>query len=112
MTLSQLIGLGGVTCILYAYAMLQLRFWHQDMLRHSLVNLIGAVAILISLLESWNLPSFIIEVVWITVSLYGIGRWWRTRRLELRQGPKPQQESQQALHQALHQKGESPSEPK
>jgi hypothetical protein len=43
--------------------------------------LIGAVLILVSLLYEWNFPSVVIEVFWAVISLYGIAKSWRERRL-------------------------------
>jgi hypothetical protein len=37
----------------------------------SLLNTLGAICILISLLYAWNLASFVMEVIWLTLSLYG-----------------------------------------
>ncbi|WP_235602800.1 CBU_0592 family membrane protein [Piscirickettsia litoralis] len=41
----------------------------------SIINLVGAILLLISLCIHFNLGSFIIEVFWILISLYGIAKW-------------------------------------
>lgn len=43
------------------------------------LNLLGALLITLSLFESWNLPSLVIEVFWMLISGYGILRlFWKT----------------------------------
>lgn len=68
------IGLSGVFLVLLSYFLLQIDLWHKDAISYSLVNLIGAIAILMSLLVHFNLSSMIIEIVWISISLYGLIR--------------------------------------
>jgi hypothetical protein len=36
------------------------------------MNTIGAILILISLYYDWNLASFVMEVIWLSLSLYGV----------------------------------------
>jgi hypothetical protein len=40
-----------------------------------LMNLIGAVLILISLVHDFNLAAFVLESVWGVISFYGLARW-------------------------------------
>lgn len=37
-------------------------------------NLVGALLILVSLYDAWNLPSVVIEAFWAGISLYGLLR--------------------------------------
>lgn len=69
-----LVGTAGVVSILVAYFLLQTERWSGQSLSYSLVNLIGSVMITISLIYDFNLSSFIIEVAWIAISIYGILR--------------------------------------
>lgn len=69
-----LVGTAGVVSILLAYFLLQTERWSGQSLSYSLVNLIGSVMITISLIYDFNLSSFIIEVAWIAISIYGIVR--------------------------------------
>lgn len=66
------IGLIGVLMILAAYFLLQVGKVTAYALRYLLLNLIGATAVLFSLLRFWNLPSFVIESAWVAVSVYGL----------------------------------------
>ena len=42
-------------------------------------NATGAILILVSLLHDFNLSSFVIEIAWLLISLYGLTRWLRDR---------------------------------
>lgn len=74
-TLLVAIGLLGPILFLWAYAMLSLGRWNGNMLRPHLLNLLGALAVLLSLLAQWNMHIFVLELCWAAVSLHGI---WRT----------------------------------
>lgn len=73
------IGLSGVFLILLSYLLLQIDIWCKNSVSYSLVNLVGSIAILLSLLVHFNLASMVIEVVWISISLYGLIRALRRR---------------------------------
>lgn len=47
---------------------------------YSVLNALGALLILISLVYNFNAPSFVIECFWLAISLTGIGMnlWWRS----------------------------------
>ena len=66
------VGLVGVVLFLLAYTLLQFRKIKSESVTYSLMNLLGAVLILFSLLYAWNLPSFILESAWALVSIYGL----------------------------------------
>jgi hypothetical protein len=76
---SNIIGILGVTLILIAYFLSQLRRWASDSLIYLLFNLIGAFLIMFSLLFHWNLASMIIEIAWATISIIGIYRLFRKK---------------------------------
>ncbi len=77
MTLPDLIGLLGVACVLFAYWALQTERLASEDWRFSAVNGIGAVLIMVSLFHTFNLASFVIEIVWLAISLYGLWKAWR-----------------------------------
>jgi membrane-bound ClpP family serine protease len=72
---SNVIGIVGVVCVLAGYFLLQINKISQNNFWFSFVNLLGAVLILISLMYHWNLASVIIEIAWLTISLYGMVVW-------------------------------------
>ncbi|MEM1380468.1 MAG: hypothetical protein AAGH41_07585 [Pseudomonadota bacterium] len=65
-------GIVGVLFVLAAYFLLQSGRIKSDELRYPMINLIGAVLILVSLTNTFNLASFVIEVAWIAISVFGI----------------------------------------
>ncbi len=73
------IGILGVTIILIVYYLLQVERMKSDELIYSVTNLLGALLIVVSLIYTFNLASFIIEVFWIAISLIGIVRYFRKR---------------------------------
>jgi len=58
--------------IVWAYFLLQTKKYGIDSLYYQLLNLVGAILLLISLFVHFNLGSFIIEVFWIIITLYGM----------------------------------------
>jgi hypothetical protein len=70
--MADIIGTTGVLLILLCYYLLQARHLTIEHPYYSLLNLIGSVLIMYSLCFHWNTPSFIIEVVWIGISIWGL----------------------------------------
>ena len=70
-----IIGFAGGTLILLTYFLLQTKKMSSDSLLYSTLNLAGALLILFSLVNAWNLTAVIIEVVWVGLSLLGIFKW-------------------------------------
>jgi hypothetical protein len=75
-----LIGNAGVVAILATYALVQLDRMAVRDLSYSLLNALGAVFILVSLMFDFNLSSFVIEVFWLVISVYAIVRRGRISR--------------------------------
>ena len=73
------IGFVGVGAIVFAYFANQQGWLNSDDWRSPAANLVGALLILSSLWSAWNFPSFVIEVIWTVISLYGLARCWRGR---------------------------------
>lgn len=78
MMLSDLVGLSGVACILLAYFLLQIERLRGDSVGYLLLNLTGACLLIVSLTVTFNLASFVIEVCWLAISLFGLAKLgWR-----------------------------------
>lgn len=80
MTLPNIIGLLGVFLILVAYFLIQTGKLTSDDLAFPLLNGIGALLHLYSLFYYWNVASFVIEIFWVGISVYGVWKVLRARR--------------------------------
>lgn len=68
-----IVGLVGMIVTLFAYFLLQAQKLHGNGLTYQLMNAIGALGVALSLLfGKFNLPAFLLEVVWLAISIYGI----------------------------------------
>ncbi len=76
---SDAVGIGGVLLVLVAYGLLQAGRLQPRDAAYSWLNLIGSMAILVSLHYAFNLSSFVIQVAWIAISVYGLVRAARVR---------------------------------
>ncbi len=74
MTLSDMGGVVGVLMMLAAYALAQLGRMKVDQLPSLLMNLIGSLLVLASLLSKFNLSAFLMEAAWAVVALFGLVR--------------------------------------
>ncbi len=69
-----LCGILGAGCYVAGY-FANLRGWLKSNGRgFPAVNLIGALLVLISLFQAWNLPSVVVEVFWAAISVWGVLR--------------------------------------
>ncbi len=75
-----IIGTLGVLLIVLAYLLLQTGKIGQFDLTYPVLNLVGALMVMVSILRFWNLPSFIIEAFWIAISVWGLYRCLKTPR--------------------------------
>ena len=74
------VGMAGTLMILGGFALLQARTLSGTGLPYQLLNLFGALGILVSLWGSFNISVFLLEAAWVAVSLYGMARAFRARR--------------------------------
>ncbi|NNF17432.1 MAG: hypothetical protein HKN70_11850 [Gammaproteobacteria bacterium] len=68
------IGFAGTTIILVVYFMVQLELLQSSRLSYSVLNFVGALMIIVSLFEHFNLPVLVLEAAWALISLYGMFR--------------------------------------
>ena len=76
------IGMVGVILLIYAYYLLQMEKITIKEVKYSLLNALGSTLIIISLIFSFNLSSFMIESFWLLISLIGIVKHLKSRRHE------------------------------
>jgi len=82
MDIFQWIGFAGMIFIVWAYFILQQGRYTFNSLYYQLLNLIGAILLLISLLVHFNFGSFMIEVFWIGITIYGLIKMNKERKLK------------------------------
>ena len=80
MTFHEVLGTTGAILIVGAYFLLQVQRLDPKGLTYSVVNALGAGAIVTSLTVEWNLSAFLVEAFWFAVSVFGIVRWAQRRR--------------------------------
>ena len=75
--IGDLVGLLGVALYLASYALLQTGRISADAATYPLLNIAAAACVLVDLSSSFNLPSALIQMSWIVISLCGL---WRVAR--------------------------------
>jgi hypothetical protein len=86
MTIADAIGLIGVIAYLSAYGLLQMGILKVEDGRYALLNGLGAMAILYSLIFDFNLPSFITQTAWLILTIVGYVRLRLKRQSSFRAG--------------------------
>ncbi|WP_428534574.1 CBU_0592 family membrane protein [Rhodopila sp.] len=74
-------GIAGAGCYVIAYFATLQGWLKVGNWSFPAINLLGALLVLVSLADAWNLPSVLLELFWAAISLYGLLRYW-TRRLK------------------------------
>lgn len=70
--LYNVIGLLGASMYLLSYFLLNTRKLSGDSINYISMNIVAAICVSISLVEYYNLPSLIIQLFWIVISIVGI----------------------------------------
>lgn len=75
------VGMFGVALILLGFMLLQAHKLSGQGLVYQLLNLVGALGILVSLVAgNFNLAAFVQELAWFAIAAYGIVKGYRMRR--------------------------------
>ncbi len=74
------IGMLGTLMVLAAFFLLQAGRLSGTGITYQLLNLFGAGGVLVSLLGKFNVSVFVLELIWVLISAYGIGRSLAARR--------------------------------
>jgi hypothetical protein len=75
-----LVGNIGVLLMVVAYLLLQLEKLSSSAVSYLLLNAVGAVLVIISLMFRFNLSAFLMEAFWLLISLYGLAKPLFARR--------------------------------
>ncbi len=73
------ISIIGMVCVVSAYLAVERNWLDNKDVKFYVINLIGGILLLISLLINFNLGSFIIEIFWIIISIIGIINQYRVK---------------------------------
>lgn len=66
-----ILGTIGMVIVCYSFYNITISKWESSDNIYLCTNILGAILLLISLCINFNLGSFIIEIVWISISLNG-----------------------------------------
>lgn len=67
-----LVGNVGVLLMVIAYLLLQIEKLSSSAVSYLLLNVAGAMMVIISLASRFNLSAFLMEAFWLLISLYGL----------------------------------------
>ena len=79
MTIPEFVGYTGVALLIITYAMLQLDKIDPKGFWYSFNNLLVAILVTVSLIETPNKPSMVIEFFWFMISAYGITMFYKRK---------------------------------
>lgn len=69
-----LVGNIGVLLMVIAYLLLQLEKLSSSAFSYLLLNTVGAIMVIVSLMFRFNLSAFLMEAFWLLISLYGLAK--------------------------------------
>jgi hypothetical protein len=75
-----LVGNIGVLLMVIAYLLLQLEKLSSSALSYLLLNAVGAMMVMFSLMFRFNLSAFLMEAFWLLITLYGLAKPLLARR--------------------------------
>jgi len=71
-----IIGSIGVATIILTYVLLQTEKIKSESLLYSALNGLGAGLIVFSLIYSFNFSAFVVESLWVLISIYGVAKYF------------------------------------
>lgn len=74
-----LAGNVGVVLMVLGYLLLQAERVRSSDLSYSLMNGIGALLVVVSLLYRFNLSAFLVEAFWLLISIFGLIKFLKRR---------------------------------
>lgn len=75
------VGYIGFVLVLLAFLLLQAQKLRGTGLSYQLMNILGALSIMLSLIfGSFNAPAFMMQVAWVAIGVFGMIRSTRLRR--------------------------------
>jgi len=74
------VGNVGVLLMVVAYLLLQLEKLSSAAISYLLLNALGAILVMISLVFRFNLSAFLMEAFWLLITLYGLAKPLLARR--------------------------------
>ena len=74
------VGILGMVLVVLAYYLLQLEKVDPKSLPYTIINLVGSLCLIFSLLFAFNLASFLLNIFWVGASLIGLWKIWQRRR--------------------------------
>ena len=77
---ADIIGFAGSFCIVAAFAYSNMAK-RMNLLLFNTVNFVGAALLAISLTVNYNLPTMVLEIVWMGIALFGIAKALKGRRV-------------------------------
>ena len=75
---ADLIGFAGSFLIVAAYAYSNMAA-RMNLLLFNVLNFFGAALLAVSLTVNYNLPTMVLEIVWMGIALFGIAKALRAR---------------------------------
>lgn len=81
----RMLGICGFILYMTAFFLLQVKVIDGSSVSYSAMNVAAASLVLISLQADFNLSSFLIQISWISIGLYGIALRLGSTRKEQRQ---------------------------
>ena len=76
-----ILGNLGVSFIVGTYILLQMERMSGVSFTYSILNALGALFVIISLLHNFNLSGIIVQSFWMGISVIGIIRQWKLKHL-------------------------------